>query len=214
MRQLKFATVLVCSLLVTVRGMSESPAFSPCAGDDAIVAKHSVLPNGGTVERDACLLLVSIAEQRMVFAVNGVPQRSYKVSTALAGTGSKVNSEKTPLGWHRVSEWIGDGCRPGQVFVSRRPTHEVIPWSCFRTEGGADYVLTRIMWLDGMEKGLNNGGVVDSHSRYIYIHGTNQEQLLGRPASHGCIRLSNRDVLELFALTRGRTTYCNVLLAF
>lgn len=195
-------------------GMAVVPSYTPHDGDAGIVARHSLLPNGAMVDKDACLVLVSIAEQRMVFAVNGVPQRSYKVSTALAGAGSKANSGKTPLGWHTVSEWIGNECRPGQVFVSRRPTREVIPWSGFRTEGGADYVLTRIMWLDGMEKGLNKGGDVDSRSRYIYIHGTNQEQLLGRPASHGCIRLSNRDVLELFMLTLGHVTYCNILPEF
>ncbi len=188
--------------------------YSPKPQDAAIVAAHQTLPSGAQVGADDLLLLVSVAEQRLVVAQGRTPLRSFAVSTAVAGTGSEQNSEKTPLGWHRVSDWIGGDARPGQVFVSRRPTKEVLPYTQWQASGGGDYVLTRILWLDGLEAGRNKGGAVDSHARYIYFHGTNQEQLLGRPASHGCIRLSNRDVMELYDLTVGHATWCRIVESF
>ena len=188
--------------------------YSPKPQDAAVVAAHQTLPTGRQVGADDLLLLVSVAEQRLVVARGRTPLRSYAVSTAVAGTGAEQNSEKTPLGWHRVSDWIGGDARPGQVFVSRRPTKEVLPYAQWRAQGGGDYVLTRILWLEGLEPGRNKGGVVDSHARYIYFHGTNQEQLLGSPASHGCIRLSNRDVMELYDLTVGHATWCRIVESF
>lgn len=124
---------------------------------------------------------------------------SWPVSTAAAGVGSKSGSLKTPPGWHRVCAWIGDGEPTGRVFRSREPAERV---RAFENEAeGTDLILTRILWLDGLEKGVNRGRGIDSKSRYIYIHGTNQEQLIGQPASHGCIRMRNADVLELFDAT-------------
>ena len=81
----------------------------------------------------------------------------------------------------------------------------------WRDNRAEDFVLTRVMWLDGMEPGVNRGRGIDSHDRFIYIHGTNQEHLLGRPASHGCIRMSNRDVMELYYHTFGHPTYVNIV---
>jgi hypothetical protein len=123
-------------------------------------------------------------------------------ATAANGPGSEMGSFKTPLGWHRISEKFGEGAPWGQVFRSRVPTQEIWRPGDNMTE---DLVLTRVLWLDGEEPGLNKGvntaGVnVDSKERCIYIHGTNAETQIGTPSSHGCIRLLNDDVITAFEL--------------
>lgn len=201
-------------------------AFTLCAGPESgkkvelkesdflTAAANVVLPTGERVGADDLVVLVSIAEQRSIIAKDGKPMKSFLVSTAKAGAGSKENSGKTPLGWHKVVARIGDDTPPGQVFVSRRATSEVIPSTGWNSTSGEDKVLTRILWLDGLERGLNKGRGVDSYSRFIYLHGTNQEHLLGSPASHGCIRFSNRDILEIYFLARKRTAYCRIVERF
>ncbi|GEM_PF-1124620 len=118
-----------------------------------------------------------------------------KCSTAAKGTGFKRNSFQTPLGWHSVAEKIGDGKPIGQVFREKRPTSEV--WKPGQTVK-EDLVLTRILALRGEEPGRNQGGDVDSFDRKIYIHGTNDEARIGQPVSHGCVRLTNADVVEAY----------------
>lgn len=157
------------------------------------------------------LLLVDVSSQRLVVSHSGIVKSVYAVSTAKAGEGSLSGSGKTPLGWHHVTDWIGEGAPPGQVFAARRPTEEVIPRSGWSSEQSKDKVLSRIMWLSGLERGVNYGGDVDSRSRFIYLHGTNQEHLIGTKASHGCIRLRNDDVLELFDMTKGLPTFVLIL---
>ena len=181
-----------------------------------LVAAAAALPNAPSLGEGDWLLVVSSRDQRLAAAraaTGGVLEVAavYTVSTARAGIGAEAGSDKTPPGWHRVVKWIGGGAVPGQVFVSRRPTEEIIPYSDWNSDLSADKVLTRIMWLEGLEPGRNKGRGVDSHDRYIYLHGTNQEHLLGQPASHGCIRLFNRDVMELYAFTEGHPTYCLIL---
>lgn len=118
-------------------------------------------------------------------------------ATAEKGTGSEKDSLKTPLGWHEVFAKTGHGAAWGQVFRSGAPTAEV--WK--PGQGAAeDLVLTRVLFLDGLEPGLNRGGKVDSRARYIYIHGTNNEAALGSPSSHGCVRVRNDDVIALYEL--------------
>ncbi len=114
--------------------------------------------------------------------------RTYPVSTSRFGLGSIPDSNFTPLGRFRIVQKIGHDAPERTIFRSRRP---VGIWD--GGEAPEDYVLTRILWLDGVEEGNAN-----TFSRYIYIHGTNQETLIGQPASHGCIRLSNQDVVDLF----------------
>ena len=96
----------------------------------------------------------------------------------------------------------------GSVFVARKPTGETVPPQAWKSAGKSDRILSRILRLRGLERGRNLGPGVDSFHRYIYLHGTNQEQLLGRPASHGCIRMGNQDIVNLFCLLRGRPTWC------
>ena len=145
------------------------------------------------------LATVDVARQTLTVTCNGTPVRVYRVSTARAGVGAKEGSGQTPPGRHRIARLFGHAAAPGQVFVSRRAVKgAVIPSTDWQAGSSKDYVLTRILWLAGLEPGVNAGPGLDSQARYIYIHGTNQEQLLGTPASHGCIRLANADVIDFF----------------
>ena len=156
----------------------------------------------------ALLLVIDLSRQRLSVVQAGRVRTTYPISSSRRGAGERAGSHKTPRGWHRVVRWIGDGAPAGMVFASRRATGSVLSRSELRSGGGPDLIVTRILRLRGLEPGRNAGRGVDSYARFIYIHGTNQEHLLGRPASHGCIRMSNRDVIDLFRRTRGRPTFC------
>ncbi len=146
---------------------------------------------------------VDVARQTLTVRRGDTVVRAYRVSTAKAGIGSFEGSGQTPPGRHRIARLFGHTAQPGQVFVSRRAVKgQIIPAADWQSGGDKDYVLTRILWLEGLEPGVNKGPGIDSRVRYIYIHGTNQEHLLGTPASHGCIRLSNADVIDFFAFVK------------
>ncbi|MDA8128730.1 MAG: L,D-transpeptidase [Betaproteobacteria bacterium] len=128
--------------------------------------------------------------------------RQYRVSTAANGTGERDGSYCTPRGRHRIAEKIGAGAPLYAAFKARQPTGEIWTPALDAESPGRDWILTRILWLDGLEPGRNKGGDVDTHDRYIYIHGTHEEHKIGMPASHGCIRMKNADVAELFDLVK------------
>ena len=140
-------------------------------------------------------LLVSVADQSLMRIVAGRLERSYGVSTAAAGLDGTEGSFGTPPGVHRIARRIGDGMELGTWFKSREPAGH---WTPGGPGSGEDLVLTRILTLDGCEDGVNRGAGCDSLSRFIYIHGTNHEDHIGEPVSHGCIRMSNTDVIHLF----------------
>jgi UDP-N-acetylmuramate--L-alanine ligase len=144
------------------------------------------------------LLVVDAERQAAVWLESGMPVAAWPVSTARAGIGGEEGSYRTPPGWHRIKARIGGDAEPGTVFVSREPTGET--W-CGEARD-EDLILTRILTLDGIEDGVNRGEGRDSLARYIYLHGTNHEALIGRPVSHGCVRLSNHAVCQLFARVR------------
>ncbi len=123
---------------------------------------------------------------------------SYPVSTAAKGAGEREGSERTPRGLHEIRAKIGAGAPIGAVFESRRPTGEICTPDLLRAHPARDWVLTRILWLRGLERGRNRGAGCDSMRRFIYIHGTPDEASLGAPASHGCIRMRSADLVELF----------------
>ena len=120
------------------------------------------------------------------------------VSTAKNGPGELSGSECTPRGAHIIRAKIGVGAPPGTVFVGRRATGEQYTPELGARFPGRDWILTRILWLSGCEPGRNRLGKVDSMHRYIYIHGTPEQVRMGMPGSRGCIRMRNRDIIELF----------------
>lgn len=142
-------------------------------------------------------LLVETGRQRVTLVEDGRPAAVWPCSTAAAGVDAREGSGGTPPGVHRIAGRIGDGAASGTVFVSREPTGEV--WRPDAPADDRDLILTRILTLEGLEEGVNRGPGVDSRARYIYLHGTNHEDGVGAPGSHGCIRLRNDDIADLFA---------------
>lgn len=143
-------------------------------------------------------LQVSIAEQTLRLVEDGHTLEAYAVSTALKGPGEQMGSEQTPRGAHVVRARIGGGMPAGTVFRGRRPTGEVWTPELQAQFPGRDWILSRILWLSGTEAGRNRGGRCDSMRRFIYIHGTPDSEPMGQPLSHGCIRMRNADIIDLF----------------
>ncbi len=135
---------------------------------------------------------VSVGEQRLWLKAGEQILWQAPVSTARAGLGENPGSFKTPRGWHVIAEKMGEGAPVGTVFKSRQPTGKVWPAVGVGSED-EDLILTRILWLEGEEPGNES-----TRSRYIYLHGTNREDQIGQPVSHGCIRLRNSDIVELY----------------
>jgi hypothetical protein len=148
---------------------------------------------------------VDLRAQRLELLEGGRVLRSWAVSTAAKGAGEREGSEQTPRGLHEIRAKIGAGAAEGAVFVGRRATGEVCTPERARAEPDRDWMLSRILWLRGLEIGRNRLGSVDTMRRFIYIHGTPDEAALGTPASHGCVRMRNADVIELFDLVEPGT---------
>ncbi|MEN8138876.1 MAG: L,D-transpeptidase [Bacteroidota bacterium] len=143
-------------------------------------------------------IVVNIKQQNLYLIHRGDTLNVYRVSTSINGIGAHKGSRKTPLGKHKIDYKIGDGMPIGTIFVSRESTGKIAEIYKDKTDEDEDLVLTRILQLRGLEPGVNLGGNVDSYERRIYIHGTNEEGLIGVPASHGCIRMLNDDVIDLY----------------
>ena len=148
---------------------------------------------------------VDIARQLLTLWEGGFLRHRYLVSTARNGPGERNGSGCTPRGRHRVRLRIGEGCPENTVFVGRRPTGEIYGPDLASRFPDRDWILTRILWLTGLESGCNRAGQVDSLRRFIYIHGCPDSEPMGVPLSHGCIRMCNRDLIELFDLVRAGT---------
>jgi len=123
---------------------------------------------------------------------------TFTVATARKGVGEQNGSEQTPRGWHVIRAKIGAGQPVNTVFVGRRPTGEIYSTALGAQAPQRDWILTRILWLSGLEPGRNRLGRVDTMRRYIYIHGCPDEEPMGIPSSHGCIKMHNQDVIRLF----------------
>lgn len=143
------------------------------------------------------LLVVLIDDQRLHLVRDGRIERSWPVSTAACGIGAADGSQMTPPGLHRIHRKIGAGLPPGAVLRGRVATGEVAPPEA---GGEGDLITARILWLEGMEAGVNRGPGIDSCDRHIYIHGTGDEGRIGSPVSHGCVRMRDADVIELHDL--------------
>jgi len=143
-------------------------------------------------------LEVSIVDQQCHLWHNSELVFSAAVSTALNGSGEDEGSGCTPRGWHTIRACIGKGQPTNAVFVGRRPTGEIYTADLGQKFPNRDWILTRILWLSGLELGKNRLGNVDTMRRYIYIHGCPDALPMGQALSHGCIRMHNRDLLTLF----------------
>lgn len=149
---------------------------------------------------------ISITAQMLtLFDDFGAVKARYSISTAANGTGSEKDTGCTPLGRHIIRAKIGAGSTINTVFVGRRPTGEILTSELAAQYPQRDWILTRILWLSGTEVGKNRLGNVDSMQRYIYIHGTPDSEPMGQPCSHGCVRMRNQDVMELFDLVDAGT---------
>ena len=146
----------------------------------------------------ARLIRIDLASQRLTLSAGERLLACYPVSTARNGPGERRDSGCTPRGWHRIRLKIGAGLPPGTVFVGRRPTGELYSPELAAAHPRRDWILTRILWLTGLESGRNRGGECDTLRRLIYIHGCPDSEPVGKPLSHGCIRMHNQDLLALF----------------
>ncbi len=144
------------------------------------------------------MIKINLGRQRLQLLVDEHVVMDVAVSTAANGPGEANNSGCTPRGWHIVRAMIGAGCMENTVFCGRRPTGELYSPALRLAEPGRDWILTRILWLSGLEPGRNRFGKVDTMRRYIYIHGTPDEEPMGVALSHGCVRMRNRDIIKLF----------------
>lgn len=144
-------------------------------------------------------ILIHLAPQTLeLFDAAGKRIGVWPISSAAAGAGETAGSFRTPRGRHIIRAKIGTGLPPGSVLVARRPTGEIYTPELGACAPGRDWILSRILWLSGCEPGFNRLGACDTMRRYIYIHGTPDETFEARPSSHGCIRMRNADVIELF----------------
>ena len=141
---------------------------------------------------------ISLAEQRLWLLTRDRTLAEYRISTARRGAGERQGSECTPRGWHEVRAKIGAGEPQAAVFVGRRPTGERYHAALGHQHPDRDWILSRILWLSGLEPGRNRLGERDSMRRYIYIHGTPDTEPMGEPRSHGCVRMRSDEVIDLF----------------
>jgi hypothetical protein len=147
-------------------------------------------------------IIISIEKQQLTLCLSRTQSQTYPVSTAKNGIGQLQDTGCTPLGAHVISEKFGDNLPINSVFVARQFTGEIYDDHLATTFPNRDWILTRILWLDGCEEGFNKGaneqGVCDTKARYIYIHGTPNTEPMGIPLSHGCIRMRNQDIITLY----------------
>jgi len=143
-------------------------------------------------------IYVGVKRQELDLYLNGNHVISYKVSTSMHGAGTKAGSDMTPVGLHKIKGKFGNDVPIGGVLKARKYTGEIANIETEAIETGNDAITTRVLTLEGLEEGVNKGGELDSYGRHIYIHGTAEEGLIGQPASHGCVRMKNEDVVDLF----------------
>lgn len=148
---------------------------------------------------------IDISEQRLYLYEDYQLIKSYPISSSYYGEGEIENSYKTPLGKHAIQQMIGQNSPKNTIFVNRESYSQIADIVSEAIDNEEDFITSRVMWLTGLEPGFNKGSNRDSFNRFIYIHGTHEEGLIGKKASHGCIRMLNHDVIELFDLLKKGT---------
>lgn len=187
------ASIIVYLLVFPTASFAMNLPENVLAAQDKV--QKILVKSGG---QDAPFIVVDTKNQHLYLFEERKIKADYPISSSAIGVGSAAGSNRTPLGLHKIAEKFGDGQPIGMIFKAREPTGVLAPIEKRPIKGQGDDVTTRIMWLQGLEPGINEGKGVDSHSRYIYIHGTPEEGLIGKPESHGCIRMNNTQVIELF----------------
>ena len=148
-------------------------------------------------DKDQEHLLVDVPNQQMLWMQEGKVFKSYLISTGKNGVGEQKGSEQTPRGWHKIRAKIGQNVPINTIFIARRAVGE-LTYEMEAANPDKDWILTRILWLSGLEVGKNRLRDCDTMQRYIYIHGCPDSKPMGVPLSHGCIRMRNQDIIELF----------------
>ena len=164
-----------------------------------IVNNYCEEKKGKTFEE---IIYVSVKNQKMYYISNDVIIKEYLISTAKKGVGNQKNSNMTPYGLHYIKEKHGSKTPQNGRMIGRVFYGQIGTIYSDTTTSKTDDITSRILWLSGYEKDINKGGDVDSYERFIYIHGTSEEGKIGTPASHGCIRMLNKDVIELYSMTK------------
>ena len=197
---------ILVALLATPLLSTAAPPMSQTSDPHTVSAAHlqELLQRFGPSPNQQ-IVIVDVSEQQLSLYQDGRPVAHWPVSTSQYGTGNRENSLRTPLGVHRVARMIGADAPVGTLFKARRDTGRTVTILTDDRAADGDYVTTRILWLEGLEPGVNKGPGIDSFKRYIYIHGTAEEGRIGRPFSHGCVRMDNRAVIELFDRVREGT---------
>tara|TARA_Y100000768_G_scaffold230050_1_gene173684 strand:+ start:381 stop:914 length:534 start_codon:yes stop_codon:yes gene_type:complete len=143
------------------------------------------------------IIFIDISNQNLCLLDEYKIIEEYRISSSIYGEGNEEGSNKTPLGAHYIREYFGKDVDIFTIFKNRVPTGHKAKLLSREQKSEEDIITTRILWLDGLEEGFNKGANLDSYKRYIYIHGTNEEELIGQKASHGCIRMNNSDIIKL-----------------
>lgn len=191
-------SIVLTVLLIAVPTVS-SPVFTNGTEmSPRVTAALQKLETRFGLKSEDCALIVDPDSQSLFLIRNNRIEAIYPVSTSLKGLGNRDGSYQTPTGTHRICAKYGEGSPVGTIFRARKSTGKIAKIYTDKTDSPDDYVTTRILRLKGMEPGVNKGKGIDSYRRFIYIHGTPEEGLIGTPASHGCIRMKNTDVIALF----------------
>ncbi len=195
-KELNINTSIIFSLFIIIF-LSVSCAVNPYKIEEKMILNslNQIYPE---YESLPSFILVKVDSQKLIHFKKGRIVKVYSVSTSAYGTGSKINSYKTPLGRHKIDEKIGKDLPKGAILKGRKWTGAIANLITEPIDTKFDVVTSRILWLTGLEEGLNKGPGVDSKDRYIYIHGTAEEGLIGKPASDGCVSMYNYDVISLF----------------
>jgi lipoprotein-anchoring transpeptidase ErfK/SrfK len=170
--------------------------------DNNLIIKEVNIYLNNTHVKTEEILFVSISQQKLYHIKSNKILSSYSISSSKYGIGSESGSNKTPLGLHKIKEKHGENTPINGRMIGRVFYGEISTIYTDKTKSKTDDITSRILWLEGLEKGINKGQGIDSYSRYIYIHGTSEEGRLGSPASHGCIRMRNKDIIDLYKITK------------
>ncbi|MCW9031366.1 MAG: L,D-transpeptidase [Gammaproteobacteria bacterium] len=149
-------------------------------------------------QQNELVIDIDVNKQQLALLNGDIVVSTYEISTAKNGVGQQNGSECTPLGWHSIRAKIGAQAKENTVFVARRNTGEIFTEALRQQQPDRDWILTRILWLSGLEQGKNRGGEVDTMRRYIYIHGCPDGDSFATPSSHGCVKMRNKDIIQLF----------------